>query len=249
MNKNLKIVTINVAGGVGKSTLVKHCLTPLMPNPVRIAIEDWNSGDGKSDLDINSKQFYALAVQLNTDEEQSFVIDIGTSNSRQMLQHFSDLELTREQIDFWVVPVRAGAKERIDTLKTISMLLEMSIKPASIIVIAQAVTDVVQFDQDFGPLMSAAKEHGFSFAQQAVLFNDVYDLTKGGDRSVFDIVRDKPDFKLLREKNRGDESELVQIGHDMLIYSLALTATRNLVAVFQSTPLAAAITDVLAEAL
>ena len=249
MKNHLKIVTTNVAGGVGKSTLVKHCLTPLIPNPVRISIEDWNSGDGKSDLDISAKQFYALATQLNTDDEQSFVIDIGTSNSKAMLQHFSDLELTREQIDFWVVPVRAGAKERIDTLKTISKLLEMQIDPKSVIVIAQAVTDVVQFAQDFGPLMEAAKQHGFHFAQQAVLFNEVYDLLKGGEKSVFEIVREKPDFKALRAQHRGDEKKLFQIGHDMLIYSLALTASRNLMAVFQSTPLADAVTDALIESL
>jgi hypothetical protein len=234
---NIKVVILNTAGSVGKSTFAKHCLSALIPNSVSIAIEDWNSGAGKVDLEMGAKSFYQLATQLNTDDEQSFVIDIGTSNSKQMLQHFADLALTCEQIDFWVVPVRAGAKERIDTLKTISKLLEINVDPAKIVVIAQAVTDLDQFDQEFKPLVDAAREFGFLFAKQAVLFNQVFDMIKGTDQNVFEIVEAKPDFRQLRIQNHGDEQKLVQIGHDMLIYSLAQTASRNLLAVFQSTPL------------
>lgn len=240
---NINVAVVNMAGGVGKTTYTKHGLVPLIPNAVRISIEDWNSGDGKADLEIGAKSFYKLAAQLNTDEEQSFVIDIGTSNSKQMLQHFSDLQLTTERIGFWVLPVRSGSKERIDTLKTISKLMEIDIDPSKIVVIAQAVTDVGQFDADFGPLMVAAKSHGFCFAGQGVLFNEVYNMTKGSDQTVFDIVQDKPDFKLLRQEQAGNEKKLLEIGNQMLIYSLAKTATRNLLSVFQSTPLADALVD------
>lgn len=240
---NIKTVVLNTAGGVGKSTFAKHCLSALIPNSVSIAIEDWNSGAGRVDLEMGAKSFYSLATQLNTDDEQSFIIDIGTSNSKQMLQHFADLSLTCEQIDFWVIPVRAGAKERIDTLKTISKLMEINVDPAKIVVIAQAVADVDQFDHDFKPLVDAAAESGFNFAKQAVLYNQVFDLIKGTDRNVFEIVEARPDFKKLRTQHHGDEQKLVQIGHDMLIYSLAQTACRNLLAVFQSTPLHTAISQ------
>lgn len=96
---NINIATYSIAGSAGKSTFTKHCLTPQIPNASRIAVEDWNSGDGEADLAISAKGFYSLAAQLNTDVSQSFLLDIGTSNSKAMLQHFSDLELTREQID------------------------------------------------------------------------------------------------------------------------------------------------------
>lgn len=243
MQRFLKIAVISIAGTAAKSTYARHGLAPLLPSAARICIEDWNTGDGESELEIGAKSFYTLAAQINIDDEQSFVIDIGTSNSKLMLQHFSDLELTREKIDFWVIPVRAGAKERIDTLKTISKLQAMEIDPGKIIVIAQAVTDVTQFDTDFGPLIEASKDYGFVFASQAVLYNDVYNLLKSSDKSVFDIADNMPDFKLLCEQNRGDEKKLIEIGNQMLIHSLAKTAARNLLAVFQSTPMHAALSQ------
>lgn len=246
---NLNIAVINMAGGVGKTTYCKHGLVPLIPNSVRVSIEDWNSGDGKADLEIGAKSFYKLAAQLNTDEDQSFVIDIGTSNSKPMLQHFSDLQLTTERIKYWVLPVRSGSKERIDTLKTVSKLMEIDIDPARIVVIAQAVTDVAQFEADFAPLMEAAKRHGFCFAEQGVLFNEVYNLSKGSDQTVFDVVRNKPDFKQLRQEHAGNEQKLLEIGNQMLVYSLSKTATRNLLSVFQSTPLADALVEAAIEKL
>ena len=246
---NINVAVLNMAGGVAKTTYTKHGLVPLIPGAVRVSVEDWNSGDGKADLEIGAKSFYKLAAQLNTDEEQSFIIDIGTSNSKPLLQHFADLELTTERIGFWVVPVRSGSKERIDTLRTVSKLLELDIDPSRIIVIGQAVSDIAQFDADFGPLMTAAKSHGFCFAEQAVLFNEVYNLTKGSEQTVFDIMRNKPDFKLLRQESAGNEQKLLEIGNQMLIYSLAKTATRNLLSVFRSTPLADALVEAAIEEL
>ena len=243
MQRFLNIAVLSIAGTAAKSTYARHGLAPLLPSAARICIEDWNAGDGESELEIGAKAFYALAAQINIDDEQSFVIDIGTSNSKLMLQHFSDLELTREKIDFWVIPVRAGAKERIDTLKTISKLQAMEIDPKKIVVIAQAVTDVTQFDTEFGPLIESSKEYGFVFAKQAVLYNDVYNLLKSSDKSVFDIADNMPDFKSMREQHRGDEKKLIEIGNQMLIYSLAKTAAKNLLAVFQSTPMHAALSQ------
>lgn len=155
-----------------------------------------------------------------------------------MLQHFSDLELTREQINFWLVPVRAGSKERIDTLRTVASLLELGVEAATIVVVPQAVSDLATYDNDFGTLRSSVEDLGIHFSEQPVLFNDVYDILKNGNQTVFDIVRDKPDFNELRKLHQGNEQKLLEIGNQMLVYSLAKTAVRNLMAVFESTPLA-----------
>lgn len=238
---NINIAVISVAGSAGKSTFTRHCLLPQVPNASRISVEDWNSGDGEADLEIAAKAFYSLAAQLNTDTSQSFLLDIGASNSKAVLQHFSDLELTREEIDFWVIPVRAGSKEQIDTLRTMASLLKLGIDPSTIIVIAQAVTDTATFESDFQVLKTSVEDLGIFFAPEPVLFNEVYNILKNGNRTVFEIVGDKPDFNAQRALHQGDEQKLLEIGNQMLTYSLAKTAVRNLMAVFESTPLADAV--------
>lgn len=238
---NINIATISIAGSAGKSTFTRHCLLPQVPNASRISVEDWNSGDGEADLEIAAKAFYSLAAQLNTDASQSFLLDIGASNSKAMLQHFSDLELTREEIDFWVVPVRVGSKEHIDTLRTVASLLKLGVDPSTVIVIAQAVSDTATFESDFQALKASVEDLGICFASQPVLYNEVYNILKNGNRTVFEVIEDKPDFKALRVKHEGDEQKLLEIGNQMLIYSLSKTAVRNLLAVFESTPLSTAV--------
>ena len=236
---NLNIVVLSITGAAGKSTFARHGLVPQLPNARLVCIEDWNAGDGPADLEISARAFYQLAAQLNADEDFSFVIDVGTSNAKDMVKHFQDLELTREEIDFWVVPVRAGAKERLDTLRTLESLLAMAIDPSRIVVVAQAVSDISAFEHQFGVLKADVRELGVCFAKQAVLYNEVYDLLKGGSRTVFDVCKERPDFRALKAQYRGDEQRLLEVGNQMLMYSLSATAVRNLMAVFESMPLAA----------
>jgi len=239
---NINVAVTSMAGVQGKTTVASHMLMPLLPSPVLIEIEDWNaSGAAQADLSIGAKAFYPLAAQMNTDLSQSFILDIGASNCKQMFKHFDDLTLTRQQINFFCIPVRAGSKERIDTLMTIKMLLDMGVPPSSLVVIAMAVSDIDLFDAEFGPLSQAAQRDGFCFASQAVLFSPIFDMLKGSKRTVFDVVRENPDFRALREQHRGDEQKLVELGNQMLIYSLSHRAARNLTSVFNSTPLANAI--------
>lgn len=237
-NRNLNIVVTNITGATAKSTFSKHGVVSQIPNAIRMSIEDWNSGDGIADIEIGAKNFYKIAAQINTDSSQSFVIDIGASNSKAMFKHFEDLELTRDLIDWWIIPTRAGTKERIDTLKTIDLLLAMSVVPCKIIVIAQMVDDVDQFDFNFEQLKESLDQIGVFFAPEAVLFNEVFNMLKNSDKSVFDIANNMPDFTSLKKECYGNEQKLLKIGHDMLIYSLARKAASNLLSVFNSTPIA-----------
>jgi len=233
---NLNVAVLNICGGAGKSTFAKHCLAPQMPNATRVCIEDWNSGDGKGDLDISAKRFYQLAAQMNADTSQSFLLDIGTSNSKLMMKHFADLEFTREQIDSWVIPVRTGAKDRLDTLRTVAMLLEMGVRPASIMVVPQAVADVDMFDLEFAELKAAVEKLGVYFSKQSVLFNEVFDMLKGSDKNVFQVAQEHPNPRELRARLGDDEAALLALGQELLVVSLARTACANLLSVYKSLP-------------
>jgi len=234
VQSQLVIAVCNIAGGVGKSSFCRHCLSPLIPGSVLVSIEDWNSSGGVADLEISAKAFHNFAAQLNADEDGSYVLDIGASNSRQMFQHFDVLSSTRERITHWIVPTRAGLKERVDTLKTIQLLRKMDVAPSTITIVAQFITDPDTFEGDFGELRAVAREFGFNLAEQAVLFSPLFEQLKEGSRSVFEIVQTKPDFAALLKTAAGDENKLMQLGHQMVVHDLARAAARNYLGVFES---------------
>ncbi len=243
MNK-LNILVCSLAGTTAKTTYTKHGLVPLIPGSLRVSIENLNYGDGTSDIDLSAKNFHSLAAMLNANTASSYVIDVGASNVKEVFKHLSELALTREEIDHFVVPVRAGSKERIDTLQTVKLLVDMGISPSIICVVPQAITDPDQFDSEFGKLGTILSEGGVFMPKQGILFNEVYNYIKGTDQSVFDIVAKKPNFKQLRMENSDDPERLQEIGQEMLIFSLADTACRNLRSVFNSLPFSGGISNV-----
>lgn len=228
------VAVTNVAGGVGKSTLCNNCLAPMMPKAIVVSIEDWNSSQANADLEISAGKFFAFAAQLNCDDENDYILDIGASNSKQMFEHFTVLTSTLQRVTHWVVPTRVGVKERVDTLKTIQLLLKLKVDPAMVTVVAQAIVDIQNFDNDFAELVTASEEYGFKFSEQAVLHTPVFEMLKGGQKSVFDIVNAKPDFREMRRSAAGDEKRLMQVGHQMLVNDLAAAAARNYLGVFES---------------
>jgi MinD-like ATPase involved in chromosome partitioning or flagellar assembly len=235
---HVNVAVASICGGVGKTTLSNNLLSPQLLDGIVVEVEDWNSSSGVSDLKISSNDFYKVAAQLNVDDTRSFVIDIGASSSQDIIKKFGDLETTRESIDFWVIPVRAGAKQRLDTLKTAQILMDMEIDRKKILIIPSAVTDLKQYQYDFGSLMNTANDTGIYFSPQPILFNEVFDMLKATDKTVFNIVENKPDFAVLKHEARGNEQSLMRLGEQMLIYSLASTAAKNLRAVFEATPIA-----------
>jgi len=235
---HVNVAVASICGGVGKTTLSNNLLSPQLLDGIVIEVEDWNSSSGVSDLKISSNDFYKVAAQLNVDDTRSFVIDIGASSSQDVIKKFGDLETTRESIDYWVIPVRAGAKQRLDTLKTAQTLLDMEVDPKKILIIPSAVTDLKQYQHEFGVLMSAASDNGIYFSPQPILFNEVFDMLKTTERTVFNVVENKPDFAALKEESRGDEQRLMRLGEQMLVYSLSVTAVKNLKSVFEATPIA-----------
>jgi hypothetical protein len=225
---------INICGKVGKTTFCHQCLSPLIPSATLVEIEDWNSSRGAARVEISSRRFFDFATQLNADDLNNYIIDIGASNSKAMFSHFETLASTVERITHWIVPTRAGVKESLDTLKTIDLLFNLDVNPSLISVVAQAVTDLESFERDFSDIAFASCETGFNFASQAVLFTPVFEYIKGTGDSVFDIVSRKPDFKAMRMAASTDEEALMDVGHQMLIYDLARAAVRNYRKVFES---------------
>jgi len=244
----MKVAIINFSGNTGKSTLTKNFLVPQIPNCKRISIEDLNEGDGKSEIDIGANMFRQVATELNVaDDECNFAIDIGASAAKAMLAHFATLRTTRDDIDFWVVPVTPSIKQRADTINTVKALISIGVDPIKIIVIANNIVDTALFNGDFSMIQVAAKDLGFNMCSQAVLSNEVFEMTKGDVRSIFEISADATDLKALRKEYKGDPKKLDALGRRMVIRDCAEDACENLRTVFAATPIATALAELLTE--
>lgn len=233
----MKTVVINLSGNTGKTTLTKHMFTPLL-TATRIAIEDVNTGDGEPDLEISAGKFKALAAELNTaDDDENFVVDVGASNAKAMIANFDALSSTTEMIDCWIIPVTPSAKQIIDSLRTADALSKLGIDREKIVLMPNNVSDLESFDADFAQIYKA-RDLGFIVPENAVLATEAFALLRNDERSVFDVVRNKPDFSARKaELRKADDKEgLIKLGHEMVLFDLSRQAAKNIQSVFDSIP-------------
>jgi len=237
----MKTTVINLSGNTGKTTLSKHLLAPQL-NARRIEIEDVNTGDGEADLDLAASKFKALAAELNVaDDDEHFVIDIGASNAKTMIEHFAQLKSTRAAIDFWIIPVVPSAKQKTDSLNTVKTLLEIGVEPGRIVMILNNITDIDSVSSDFTTIL-ATRKLGINVVDEVVLASEVFEMLKGRQESVFTLVESPPDFKALKKaaREKNDAAALLEIGRQMVLQDMAESAAENLRSVFLATPMAVA---------
>lgn len=237
----MKVAVINLSGNTGKTTLSKHLLAPQL-GARRIQIEDVNTSDGEPDLELAAGRFKQLAAELNAaDDDESFVIDIGASNAKLMVEQFSQLRTTRADIDFWVVPVVPAAKQKADSINTVATLMKIGVAADRIVMVLNNVIDTDAIETDFAAIL-ATRELGVNVTDQVVLASEVFEMMKGQNESVFDIAGNRPDFKALLKAARadGNTEEVKALGERMVVQDMAEAASENLKAVFDSTPIAAA---------
>lgn len=234
----MKITVINLSGNTGKTTLSKHLLAPQL-KARRIEIEDVNSGDGEADLDMAANKFKALAAELNiADDDEHFVIDIGASNAKPMIEHFAQLKRTRSAIDYWVIPVVPASKQKIDSLNTVKKLLEIGVEAGAIVMVLNNITDVESVASDF-PTILGARALGVHVCDEVVLASEVFEMLKGTQDSVFSLRDNPPDFKALKKAATGNAQATTKVGEKMVLQDLAEAAAENLRSVFMSMPVAA----------
>ena len=233
----MKVVVINLSGNTGKTTLTKHMFTPLL-KATRISIEDTNAGDGTPDLEISSTKFKKLAAELNTaDDDVNFVVDVGASNAKAMIANFDALSSTTEMIDCWVIPATPSSKQIVDSLRTAEALKELGIDAKKIVLLPNNVTDLESFDSDFAHIFKA-RDFGFVVPENAILATEAFAMLRNDERSIFDVVNNKPDFaeKKAELRKNDDKDGLVKLGHEMVLFDLSRHTARNIQDVYSQLP-------------
>lgn len=233
----LKLLVANGLGNIGKTTFSKHCLKPLL-GAFWVEIENLNSGDGKPDSRIKPRDFRKFAATFTLDD-RSYVVDVGSSCYMETLEHLKELGSTRQAFDFVVVPTVVGIRACADTLKTTYELINVGFQPEQIVIIPQLIDYPESFEEDFVELLREIKDSGIHFCHQPVLKSGVFELLKGKNTSVFDILRTPPNFKAEFRAAAGNLEKQQEIQTRNLIFDLSTFTASNLRAVFDATPFAA----------
>lgn len=242
----MKVVVVSFSGNVGKTTIAKHLFIPQMPGAKRVQIEDVNGGDGNPDLEVAINKFKILAASLNTAaDNEHFVIDIGASVCKVMIENFSQLKSTKAEIDFWIIPVVPGKKQRADSLNTLKKLMSIGVLPERIVFMLNNITDIDSVQDEFDSIMEVRKL-GVHVAKEVVLSSEIFELLKNKAETVFDLASIRTDFRSridLARRNH-DEKELLRLGEERVLQDLAESSVENLIAVFNSTPLPAKLLEI-----
>jgi len=237
MSTNLRfnVVVINKAGKVGKSTLSKHLIAPLL-GADWIQVETFNdSGQGAS-AKVAGRKLGFVAEAIAT-SERSKCIDVGNSNYESAKKEMSQIDGFTDEIDYWVVPCKESAGVMNDSLSTVAELInDLNVDPARIVVIPNEIERPEDGLDSFSSVVAAANRFNFHFCTMAIGENQIFDVFNGDSRSIFQIASADVDYGLLIAKE-ADPDARAKLAQAKVLQGRARYLARNLAAVWASSPL------------
>lgn len=238
MNNTHKVnfAVINKAGKVGKSTIAKHLITPML-DADWIQVETFNdSGQGaKARVAGRKFEFVAEAV---FGAEKSLCIDIGNSNYQAAMKELQEIDRLADRIHCWVVPCTQTAGVMNDSLSTVMDLIEkLDVDPRRIVVLPNDIEFPEEAHENFRKLALAAEKFGFHFCKFVIPQFPKFDVFNLDKRPVAEIAADDYDFDaaIAAETDRAKKHSLTQA---MCLSGRARTIAGTLKEVWSGSPLA-----------
>lgn len=202
--EQFNVIVINKAGKVGKSTISKHLIAPML-RADWIQVETFNdSGQGATAKVAGRKfEFVAEAVVGAT---KSLCIDIGNSNYQAVMKELQEIDGFASRIHCWVVPCKESAGVMNDSLSTVADLIDyLGVDPGRIVVLPNDIEAPEEGLDSFKKLVLAAKKIGFHFCSVAIPQNPKFDVFNADERSVFQIAADDTDYDAAIAAEPDDE--------------------------------------------
>ena len=227
-----KIAVVNFSGNVGKSTISKHCLAPMMENCSIIAVETINS-DSASDSLITGAQFGQLQEEMLT--QSSVLVDVGSSNIEEFLKLMRRYEGSHEDFDLYVVPCVPDLKQQKDTMECIRELAKLGIPREKIRIVFNKASENDKLEVVFEALLQFAKVEKKAMANVAwtIFESELYAKINNQGRTLVELADDETDYKaLIANSATGDEK--LALAAKLSIKRLSQGVRRNMVAVFES---------------
>jgi hypothetical protein len=231
-NKFKKIAVLNFSGNVGKSTLAKHLLSPMMPGAPVVSVETINA-DAASEQTIKGAQFGQLQEDMLL--EESVIVDVGSSNVEEFLALMKQYRGSHEDFDLYVVPCVPALKQQKDTVECIRALAKLGIPPEKIRVVFNLVPPGEDVRKVFAPLITFAEVEGLALVstESAVIESELFAKVRNGGRSIADLADDPTDFKAQISRASSVE-EKTALAAQLSAKRLAQGVRENLVQVYES---------------
>jgi len=236
MNNTISVIVINKAGKVGKSTIAKHLIAPML-GADWIQVETFNdSGKGAAAKVAGRKfEYIAEAVVGGTGNR---CIDIGNSNYQAVMKELQQIDGFAARIGFWVIPCKESAGIMNDALSTVADLIDkLGVDPSRIVVLPNDIEAPEEGLDSFEKIRLAAKKFGFHFCEVAVPQNPKFDVFNNDERSVIEIAGDETDIDaaIAAETNAEKRHRMTQAS---ILQSRARTLAITLRQVWMALPLA-----------
>jgi len=205
---NMKVVTINYTGTVGKTTISANLLSPRMAGAPIYAIESINETAENLGLDVEKlrgDKFRELFKKLML--EDNAIVDVGASNVEDFMANLEGFEEAHEEIDYYIVPVTPGTKEQQETLTLIDSLAAMGIPAEKIRIIFNRVQRDVKAEF---PIIFAyhARMQSFWISERSAIYEtELFDALSINRISMKALMDDQTDYKELLKNKEASVKE------------------------------------------
>lgn len=230
------VIVINKAGKVGKSTISKHLIAPML-GADWIQVETFNdSGMGAKAMVAGRK--FEFVAEAAVGATRSLCIDIGNSNYQAAMKELQEIDGFASRIHLWVVPCKESAGVMNDSLSTIFDLIKnLNLHPGRIVVLPNDVEAPEEGLDSFKKLAHAATKYGFHFCSVAIPQNPKFDVFNADERSVIQIAADETDYDaaIAAETDYDQRDRLAQA---LILRGRARTLAGKLKQVWSASPLA-----------
>ena len=232
----MKVAVVNFSGNVGKTTIAAHLLKPRMGNARVFSVESLNVDAAHDGLEVErmkGKQFGKLQEELMV--VNNAIVDVGASNVEDFLKLMLQFEGSHEEFDYFVVPTVSERKQQADTVNTIRALAKAGIPKSKIRLVFNKVLVDESVDDEFEALFGLAKlEKTFVINKAAAIqANEVFARIRSVGKTLGEIREDATDYRA-KLRNSTDQGEREACVRMISLQRLAVTANRNLDAVFSS---------------
>lgn len=231
----MKILVANISGNMGKTTIVKHLLTPRMPDARVVSIESTNAGadDLLSAIRLNAEDEFGSLVDILAIEDE-VIVDLGSSEAKEMVRRMKEYESAIQDFDIVLIPVVPDPKALEDTISTVMTLYSLGLPKEKVRIIFNKVP-VHQVDKVgvmFSPLLESIQNMAVIDPHLTIIQYDIYNSLNGGSKTVSDIIDDKTDWKAIARDPKRQDADRIEALQNNRNQKAAPPALRNLDAVF-----------------